>query len=149
MATTDIKALGRAMADQEYHLPGWEPGTEFICRLRRPTLAGMLTATGFVPNPLMPVVADLFMPTAKKIDAIPLDQQNKALVAIARYALLEPTFDQIAESGLELTDQQYSAIYAYALGGTAGLGNFRRLTGGKPHGDVSGVQHSAVKAGGD
>lgn len=149
MAVTDVKRLGRKLVELEYHLPGWVPGEDFVCRLRRPTLTGMTAAVGFVPNPLMPVVASLFLPTGKKIDAIPQDQQSKAMQAMARYALVEPTFDEITEAGLELTDQQYAAIYAFALGGAAALDRFRGIAGGQPGGDGADLQHAAVTAGGD
>lgn len=149
MAITDIKALGQKMGEQEYRLPGWAPGEDFVCKLRRPTLTGMTAIAGFVPNPLMPVIASLFLPTGKKIDAIPQDQQSKAMQAMAQYALVEPTYEEIMAAGLELTDQQYASIYAFALGGAPALSTFRGIAGGKPGGDGADLQRGAVAAGGD
>ena len=62
---------------QEYALPGWDPGEDFVAKLRRPSLIDMTAAVGYVPNPLMGVVADLFIANRKQVDKIPRDQQSK------------------------------------------------------------------------
>lgn len=146
---TSLEEIRAKYGIQEYALPGWEPGADFVCKLRRPGLTDMTAAVGFVPNPLMGVVADLFTPTGEKLKKIPRDQQSKGIQAIARYALVEPTYDQLAEAGIALTDEQYQAIYAFALGGAAALERFRTLVGREPGDHGANVSDPPVEAGGD
>lgn len=145
----DIEALRAKYGVREYPLPGWEPGEDFIAKLRRPSLTDMTAVAGYVPNPLMGVIADMFMPTAKKVSKIPQDQQAKALQAMAKFALVEPTYDQLTEAGISLTDQQYNAIYTFTLGGATALARFRKFNGLKPGGDGADVPNAPVAPGGD
>jgi hypothetical protein len=142
---TDIREAARRYGVIDCALPGWDEGADFQCRLRRPGLVNMACAAGFIPNPLLSAVEALFFPSGSPAK-LPPDQQAKALNAIARYALVEPTFEQLREAGLELTDEQYMAIYAFALKGAEGLSRFRQQLRGNPHGDGDGVPHAAVEA---
>jgi hypothetical protein len=89
-------------------------------------------------------VEELFFPAGKQVK-LPPDQQAKALQAIARYALVSPTLDELNEAGLELTDEQYLAIYAFALKGAEGLARFRSGLRSEPRKDGGGVSCGAVK----
>lgn len=142
---TDILEAARRYGAQEYALPGWGPEAEFVCRLRRPGLVVMAEAAGFVPNPLLNAIEELFFPAGKQVK-LSSDQQAKALHEVARYALVEPTLDELNEAGLTLTDEQYLAIYAFALKGAEGLARFRTAVRGEPFGDGGGVSPAAVKA---
>jgi len=141
---TDIQEAARRHGPREYALPGWEPGEEFSCRLRRPGLVSMAEAAGFVPNPLLAAIAELFFPAGPEA-RLPPDQQARALREIARYALAEPTLEALEETGLTLTDEQYLAIYAFALKGAEGLARFRGALRGQPGGDGGGVRPEAVE----
>jgi hypothetical protein len=134
---------------REYALPGWELDSDFVCKLKRPSLTDMSATVGFVPNPLMGTVADLFMPTSKKLEKMEQEKQAKALQLMAKFALQEPTYAQLEEAGIALTDEQYNAIYAFALGGAAGLDRFRQLNRREPGNDVAAVSDAPVAAGGD
>lgn len=146
---TNIETIRSKHGIAEYRLPGWDADEEFVCKLRRPSATGLAAAVGHVPNPLLGVVAEMFMAGPKAVAKIPADQQAQALQAIARYALVEPTYDQLADAGVDLTDNQYHAIYAFALGGAIGLARFLAVVGFKPGGDGAGVPDAAVPAGGD
>ncbi len=145
---TDIHLAARRYGAQEAALPGWEPGEDFVCRLRRPGLVAMARAAGFVPNPLIESIQELFFPAAGGARLAP-EQQAKALHEIARYALISPTMEEIGGAGLELTDEQYLAIYAFALKGADGMARFRRVLGGEPGGDGGGLRGEAVLSGGN
>ena len=142
---TDISVIAGRYAAQTYALPGWGPEGDFVCRLRRPGLVAMAEAAGFVPNPLLPVIEELFFPVGKQVK-LPPEQQARALSEIARYALVEPTLDELNAVGLSLTDEQYLAIYAFALKGAEGLARFRGAVRGEPFGDGVGIRGSAVEA---
>lgn len=102
-------------------------------RVRKPTLYNM-ASTGVIPNPLLETVQQLFMASAKKIEKISLEKQANALIQMARYALVEPTLDDIVAAGLTLTDEQLLALYAFAIGGAAALAPFRQGVRQRPDG---------------
>lgn len=141
---TDIQEAARRYAAQEVALPGWEPGDDLIVKLRRPGLVNMAAAAGFVPNPLLAAVEELFFPAGRQVK-LPPDQQAKALHEIARCALISPTLDELSQAGLLLTDEQYLAIYAFALKGVEGLSRFRHGLRGQPGGDGDGVSPGSVQ----
>ncbi len=141
---TDIGEAARRYAAEEVTLPGWGPEAGFSCRLRRPGLVVMAEAAGFVPNPLLSAVEELFFPAGKSVK-LPPEQQAKALHAIARYALVSPTMDELNGAGLQLTDEQYLSIYAFALKGAEGLSRFRTGVHREPRGDGGDVRGEAVR----
>jgi len=142
---TDIIEAAKRYGAREYALPGWGPEAEFLCKLRRPGLVAMAEAAGFVPNPLLNAIDELFFPAGRQAK-LPPDQEAKALHAIARYALVEPTLDELGEAGLTLTDEQYLAIYAFALKGAEGLARFRAAVCGELIRDGGGVSPDAIEA---
>ena len=142
---TDLSAVAEKHgAVQTITLPGWGGDDAFICKAKRPSLFNM-AATGLIPNPLLNTVQQLFTADAKKVNAIELDKQAKALIAMARYALVAPTYDEIIEAGLVLTDEQLLAIYSFALGGVAALEPFRKALRGGPDADGGSVQSQAKR----
>lgn len=137
----DWQEAAKKYGIQEIGLPGWGVDDTFLCKVRRPTLYNM-AASGLIPNPLLSVVQDMFTVNSKKLDKIPLDKQGQALIQIARYAMVEPTYEEIVEAGLNLTDVQLLVLYTYAMGGVAALEPFRkdvRGTTDEHGGDVSGA----------
>ena len=57
--------------------------------------------------------------------------------------------DELKQAGLELSDDQYLAIYAFALKGAEGLSRFRTAVRGKPFVDGGNVSSDAVETGRD
>jgi len=135
---------------QEQQLPGWEKDVPFVCRLRRPQLTNMAEIAGFIPNPLLGTIDEMFFPTPgkKQAQASP-EQRSKIMRLMAKYALVEPTLDELDQAGVELTDEQYAAIYLYALGGLDTLSRFRPAQRGLAGNDGSAVPRPAVEPGGD
>lgn len=142
---TKVEEIKARYGAQEYTLPGWEPRAPFVCRLRRPQLTAMSEIAGFIPNPLLGVVDEMFMPTGKKVPNPTPEQRTKIMRLFAKYALVEPTLDELDAAGVQLTDEQYMAIWLLAIGGIESLTRFldtkRRLT----EGDGAAVSGRAVK----
>jgi len=116
----------RICAFQTVQLPGWNDDESFEAKLRRPSLLAM-AAGGVIPNELMGAAQKLF---GEGFDAaMPLDQLGRLLLAVAREALVEPTFDEITSQGVQLTDLQLAAIYSFAQSGVRALEPFRQRTG--------------------
>ena len=124
MAVTSLDSIRAANAAQEIELSGWEPGVPFLCKLRRPRLYEM-AAAGEIPNPLLPVVEELFMQNTVALAKRSVEDQSKALIALADMALVEPTVAEIHAAGAVLTDDQLLEIYTFVLGGAAVLSGFR------------------------
>jgi len=142
MATTSIDKIKLFAGTQEVELPGWEDGEPFVCKLRRPTLYAMM-AEGGIPNPLLPVVAELFSGNPARIAQLPTGEMVQGVMKIAKMALVEPSAKSLEAAGVYLTDLQVNEIYAFVIGGAAGLDRFRagirRAIGGddgKPQGDA-------------
>lgn len=114
----------RAGSARKIALPGWDEHP-FVCRARRPSLLQM-AAAGHIPNPLLPAAQALFEEDDGALEKLPLDQQGRVLVEIARAALAEPTLEQLEQAGVQLTDEQLLALYVYAMGGAAALEPFRQ-----------------------
>ena len=49
------------------------------------------------------------------------------LLEIARAALVKPSFDELEEAGIELTDEQLVAIFQFTQLGVKALDRFRQL----------------------
>ncbi len=91
-------------------------------KLRRPSLLS-LAAEGMIPNELLACARELFNEGGKA--QIQLDELGRLLVIFAKNSLVSPTFDELCQQGITLTDEQLSAIYAFAQGGVRALMPFR------------------------
>lgn len=144
MAITSLDEIRAANAPQEVELSGWEPDKPFRCKLRRPRLYEM-AAAGEIPNPLLPVVEDLFMQNTAALANRSVEEQSKALLALARLALVEPTADEIHEAGAVLTDDQLLEIYTFILGGAAVLAGFREAARRAARDNVAAIRGKAER----
>ena len=120
---TDIQEMLKRGGAQEVVLSGWDED-EVTVKLKRPSLFNM-AAAGHIPNPLMSVAEGMFMANQGAIRKAGLEDTAKVLALIAREALVSPTYEELKEAGLELTDCQLSEIYASVIGGAARLKAFR------------------------
>lgn len=99
---------------QVVELPGWSRDEPFVARLRRVSLRRMIQA-GEIPNELL-AVAHAAM-TGQRPAAGDPDQMPRFLAfleKVAQAALIEPTYEDVAEY---LTEDQLIAIFAWATRG--------------------------------
>lgn len=116
---SDIKTTAEVI------LPGWN-GEPFACVLRRPSILS-LAARGALTNPLMKVARKLFY-SGVSTENGDLADEGRVLTEIAKAALVHPTFDELAEHGIELTDEQLITIFQYTQSGPKALARFREYT---------------------
>lgn len=109
---------------EELTLPGWKPGAEITVRVRRPSLYAMLAANAAL-NPLIPELNKLFVAHDRSSVKNPSNAYAKALIAIAKECLVEPTYESLAEAGIQLTDDQLTDLMLYATEGVEWLCTFR------------------------
>ena len=116
-----MKFANSAAMGKKVELIGWdEEPIEVI--LRRPSLLGLATK-GAIPNPLMTTAKNLFFKgLAADCD---LKTAGEVMQIVAKEALVSPTWDELQEAGIELTDRQLIEIFGYAQNGAQALSSFR------------------------
>lgn len=123
MAATSIEKLKKLSQGQEVELQGWDE-EPFVCVLKRPSLLG-LVENGDIPNPLLHAAYILFNGSNNPKDQVNLKEMNDLYRIIAKAAMVNPTYDQVVEAGLELTDMQLLEIYRFTQLGVKSLISFR------------------------
>ena len=108
--------------DAEVVLPGW-CDDEFVCVLRRPSLLA-LASRGAITNPLMKTARRIFY-SGISAENGSLEEEGRILLEIAAAAMVKPTFAELEERGVELTDEQLIAIFQYTQSGAKALERFR------------------------
>lgn len=108
-------------------LPPFAEGQPFVARVRRPSILALAKA-GKIPNQLLTKAGKLFNSGAAGLDA---DDENMLTdvydiaMTIVKAALVSPTVEEIADAGLELSDNQIMAIFSYTQTGIEALKSFR------------------------
>ncbi len=127
MAVTSLENLKKLSEGQEVELPGWDD-EPFICKLKRPSLLGLVEG-GQIPNPLLNAAYILFNGAKTQKDVLTLKDQKEILDIVARAVMVEPTYQQLKDIGLELTDLQLLDIYNFTQLGVRSLISFRTKQG--------------------
>ena len=144
----NLKDAAARYAVQELEISGWGPRETITVRAKRPTLYAM-AAMGFIPNPLMGAMQAMLSGDVKKVEAVDLKKQADCVIAMARYALVEPTYDQMTDAGLTLNDDQLMELYMFALGGLDRVAAFRALRASVAGNDVTDIPDAPEPAAGD
>lgn len=128
MAVVSIDELKKKYA-QEVELPGFD-GTEAITvLLKRPSLMEM-AASGKIRNDLLGAVAELFNEGITQVDSgKKFKELSDAMVEVAKAALVSPTYKEITDAGMSLTDQQLIFIHSFVNTGVDRLASFREKAG--------------------
>lgn len=134
MAITSVSEL-KNKAVIELTLPGYTVGDDITVGVRRPSIMD-LAATGKIPNPLMAAASKLFkdgaldtITTKLKDDGKDMKEFAEVLHCVAKAALVQPTYDQLEEAGIPLTDVQLMMIYDFVLDGVDRYSTFRTIQG--------------------
>ncbi len=125
----DLKKLAQG---EIVELPSFV-GDDTICvRLRRPSLIQMVKS-GKIPNTLLEDANTLFTSGAAGVarkgdsskDPEALAKMCELLDIICEASFVEPTYKDIKSAGVELTDSQRLAVFAYMQNGVESLKSFR------------------------
>ena len=107
--------------------PDFSEGQPFVARVKRPSML-MLAKMGKIPNALLNSATQLFTKGGSGMDT----KNGKTLSdiydiceVIAKASLVQPTYDEIIDSGMTLSDDQVMAIFNYTQSGVKALENFR------------------------
>lgn len=127
MKVTSINDLQSYAQGTLVRFPDFAEGQPFVARVRRPSML-VLAKEGRIPNTLLVSANELFSKGGGGLDA---DNENmladiySITEIICEAALKEPTYQQIKDAGLELSDDQLMAVFNYTQTGVKALESFR------------------------
>lgn len=125
---SDLKGYSRGAVVE---LPPFADGQPFVARLKRPSMLA-LAKSGKIPNELLSQANELFMGgkgNSRKINQDAMVQMFDIFDVLCAASFVEPTYEEIQESGIELTDDQYAFIFNYSQSGVKALESFRQEQG--------------------
>ena len=123
---TSIQDLISYSQGQIVKLPDFSEGQPFYARLRRPSMLSLMS-NGKIPNSLVITANRLF--NGKGMDdrnENSMSEVLQLLEVICVSAFVEPSYKELKEAGVHLTDQQYMAVFNYTQEGVKALEPFRR-----------------------
>lgn len=130
---TSLQSLKTYTKGQIVELPPFAEGMPFVARLKRPSMLA-LVKSGKIPNELLKTANDLFMGRSNKSSGGSNTNELKEMFtifdALCEASFVEPTWEEIKESGMELTDDQYTFIFNYSQQGVKALKPFRSQSTG-------------------
>ena len=128
LAKNDFFA-GKILFEKFEHLTSLQaaPTQPFVARLKRPSLLAM-AKNGKIPNELLVKTNELFMNDGTAVNASDdnmLKEIFSVIDTIAGEVFVQPTYKEIKEAGVQLTDEQMLFIFNYTQTGVKNLENFR------------------------
>lgn len=127
MKVTSIDELKLMASGEIVKLPSFMNGKDFYARLKRPSMM-KLVQSGKIPNRLLRAANTLFNgEVSNELDTD--DEFMKDLFdvidVLAESVFVEPSWSEIKDAGIELTDEQYMFIFNYSQKGVEQLEPFR------------------------
>lgn len=127
MTVTSLSDLQSYSNGTIVRFPDFAEGQPFVARVKRPSML-MLAKMGKIPNALLNSATQLFTKGGSGMDT----KNGKTLSdiydiceVIVKASLVQPTYDEIIDSGMTLSDDQVMAIFNYTQSGVKALENFR------------------------
>jgi hypothetical protein len=126
MEVTSLEALKSYSMGQLVELPPFAEGQTFVARLKRPSMLALVKA-GRIPNSLLQSANTLFISGT-------MDEKNKGAMSdvmeildtVCDACFVEPTYQQIKDAGIQLTDDQMMFVFSYSQRGVKALDPFRQ-----------------------
>lgn len=146
---TSIEELKKVALGELVELPPFVEGSTFVARLRKPSMMALAKA-GRIPNSLLDSANELFAgnkaKTAKELSKPDnLSKMYDLCKIMAEASLMEPTYKELQNAGIELTDTQLLAIFTYSQTGVKKLESFREGEGNsKSDRDVEAVSEKTI-----
>ena len=129
LVVTSFEQLAEYSKGVVVELPPFGPDQPFVARLCRPSLL-TLAKVGKIPNTLLTAANRLFFGDDKgKRDQDALSKTLDVIDVICDAAFVEPTYKQIKDSGVQLSDDQYMFVFNFTQSGVRALSSFRAEQG--------------------
>ena len=125
-----IEELKKLSEGEIVELPSFKSGETMKVRLRRPSML-QLVRNGDIPNELIVEANKMFVQGAGGVaskgidDPTTLNKMMNLIECICEQAFVEPTYKQIKDAGIVLTDSQMLAVFEYTQNGVDNLKSFR------------------------
>lgn len=127
LEVTPLSTLKEYAKGELIEFPPFAEGQPFVARVKRPSMM-VLMKTGKIPNSLMMTANALFSgssDTMAQSDDEFYKQVLDIIEVIAEASFVEPTWKDLTDSGIELTDEQYTFLFNYTQKGIKALEPFR------------------------
>lgn len=130
MQITSLETLKQMKKTDIDELPSFDDGTKFIVELKKPNMMNLIT-TGKIPNTLLSIAMQMFNGKTSELanraseDPKILKEMVGMMHVLAEACLVNPTYPQLKENNIDLTENQLMAILSYSQGGVKALENFR------------------------
>lgn len=128
---TSIEELKQYSQGSIVELPDFGDGQKFYAKLKRPSMLALAKA-GKIPNALLQSANSLFEkgPNAVLNSNISVDEDSMSQMfgimdVICEASFVEPSYSELKEAGIELTDEQLLFIFSYSQTGVKQLESFR------------------------
>lgn len=144
LQVTPISSLVEYAKGDVVQLPPFAYGKPFVARLKRPSMM-VLMKSGKIPNSLLGAANSLFGGTSS--DKVEQDEDFYkdvlgVIECLAEASFVEPTWNDIKEAGIELTDEQLMFLFNYTQKGVRSLESFRTIE--ENSGDTEDVKNVSV-----
>jgi hypothetical protein len=127
LKVTSIESLIAQSSGSLVELPPFSQGEKFVARLKRPSMMALMRAKK-IPNALIVSANKMFKngPGSLNVeDETMMDDVFQIMDVLCEAAFVEPTYQQLKEAGIQLTDDQYMFIFGYTQNGVKQLQPFR------------------------
>lgn len=124
---TSIDELVQVSKGAIVELPPFVEGHKFFARLKRPSMLKLVKANK-IPNELLTSANSLFAQGTRSLNTMDKAMMNNlfgVMDIICEEAFVEPTYKELKEAGVELTDDQIAFIFGYTQNGVKQLESFR------------------------
>ena len=121
---TSISQLNEYAKGQLVELPSFGEGQPFFARLRRPSMLA-LAKSGKIPNSLLATANRMFDSSLDTNNENMLKDFYTVIETILEAAFVEPTYQEIKDAGVQLSDDQLIFVFNYTQQGVRALDQFR------------------------
>lgn len=121
---TSISKLNEYAKGQLVELPSFGEGQPFFARLRRPSMLA-LAKSGKIPNSLLATANRMFDSSLDTKNENMLKDFYMVIETILEAAFVEPTYQEIKDAGVQLSDDQMIFVFNYTQQGVRALDQFR------------------------
>ena len=124
---TSIDELVQVSKGAIIELPPFVEGHQFFARLKRPSMLKLVKANK-IPNELLTSANSLFAQGTRNLNTLDKGMMSNlfgVMDIICEEAFVEPTYKELKEAGIELTDDQIAFIFGYTQNGVKQLESFR------------------------
>ena len=125
---SNVEQLAKYSQGTLINLPPFGPDQPFKARLKRPSILA-LAKSGKIPNTLMSAAISLFSGNVSEVMTSKNPEALTSLFTIMEIlceaAFVEPTWKEIKDNNIELTDEQLMVVFQFTQDGVKALEPFR------------------------